>query len=268
MSTRPSSPADAGDGDALPAPAEPGAASGRRPRCVLPTLLMLAVLALLGGVALRRVGPRPVPPPAVPVYTPQQAAQAEEHLDALREQLDRPALPADTAPAVSPAGQTIAPAQPSSPVPPQDAPAPRPVHLELSQNDLNTYLATNQTAKTMLARDGVKAVQILFREPQDVTVRAAVLYRGRPANVQITGNLQPSPKTLLRLVATGAQIGRLPLPPAAITKQADRLARQLVRRFHGHPPLTVQSVHVEGDRLVVAGVAASPTPSGVPTPSR
>lgn len=228
------------------APAEPARAPRRRR--LLPTLVIICALGLAAGLLVHRVGPRPVPPPVVPAYTPQQSAQAEADLDTLREQLTRPAPPPGVPSA--PDAQTNPPAQPQ----PQ-TPRPRAMRLELSQQDLNAYLATNPNAKLFLARQGVKAVQIIFQPPSNLLIRAAVLYRGRPANVQITGRVQPSPRTLVRLVATGAQVGRLPIPPKAVSAQADKLAAQFTRKLRGRLPFSVRAVQVVGDRLVLTGVA-------------
>lgn len=220
----------------LPEPTEPstptdppGAAPlvPRRRRRLLPALVVVSVLGLAGGLLVRRLGPRPVPPPVVPVYTPGQAAQAQAHLDELRDHLARPSSP---------------------PL----------MHLELSQQDLNAYLATNPGAKGFLSRQGVKAIQINFEPPCSLRIRAAVVYRGRPANVQLTGRLQPDRRTILGFVATGAQVGRLPLPPDAVTAQANKLAAQFTRRLGRRLPFSVQTVQVVDNRLVLTGVRKPP----------
>lgn len=234
------------DGSTEPAPAP------RRWGRLLPLLVMVCALGL-AALLVGRVGPRPVPPPVVPAYTPQQSGEAEVHLDALRDELTRPTPPPEALPA--PSAGTSSPAQPQ-PAPPAPLRARR---LELSQQDLNAYLATNPNAKVFLARQGVKAIQILFQPPHNVIIRAAVLYRKRPANVQITGELRPSRRTMIRFVATGAQVGRLPLPPETVTAQADKLAALFTRRLRGRVPLSVQSVQVIGDRIVLTG---KDTPTG------
>ena len=106
----------------------------------------------------------------------------------------------------------------------------------------------------MLAARGVKAVQIILSEPANLTIRAAVLVKGRPQNLQIEGGLAPDPRLGLRFTATHAQVGRFPLPPAVVTTQANALAARLAGRMRGRLPLTVQSVRVQGKMLVLTGV--------------
>ena len=228
-----------------PAPEAAVPASAPRRRRLLPGLALVCVLGLAGGLLVRRLGPRPVPPPVVPVYTPQQATQAQRHLEALREQLSHPAAAPDDTPSPSPPT--------AHPVPARPAP-PRPLRLELSQEDLNAYLATNSAAQAFLARQGIRAVQINFEPPCNVLIRAAVVYRGRPANVQITGRVQSDRRTMLGFVATGAQAGRLPLPVGAVTAQANKLIAQVTRRLRGRLPFEVRTVRVIGDKLVLTGL--------------
>ncbi|MDQ2687988.1 MAG: LmeA family phospholipid-binding protein, partial [Armatimonadota bacterium] len=214
--------------------------SSRQRRRLLPALAAVGVLGLAAGLLVGRLGPRPVPPPVVPVYTPRQAAQAQSHLDDLRAQLMHP----DAAPP-----QAVTPGTPS----PKPA-APRLMRLQLSQQDLNAYLATNPNTKAFLSRQGVKAVQISFLPPRNLRIRAAVLYRGRPANIQIMGRVEPDRRTILSFTATSAQVGRLPLPPEAVNVQANRLARQFTRRLRGRLPLSVRTLEVVGYHLVLTGV--------------
>jgi hypothetical protein len=217
--------------------------SRRRPRFLLPLGLFLAV-SLLSAYVLR---PKPVPPPVVRVYTVQQAATAQQHVAALSAQL----LP----PAPEP---TPLPARPSSPATPhirqKAAPRAASVHLQLSEADLNTILATNSQVVQALRAHSVSAVQILLREPQDVDIRAAVTYKGHPANMEIVGTLQASRKTIVQLVATHAQIGRVLVPPGVVTREAGQLADQFTKRIRGRMPLQVQQVQVIKDDLVLTGV--------------
>lgn len=227
----------------------------RRRRRLLPALIVVCALGLVSGLLIRRLGPRPVPPPVIPVYTPQQAAQAQSHLETLRTQLIHPdAAPPETASAT--------PTQAKTPKPVKPVPQ-RIQRLQLSQQDLNAYLATNPNAKAFLSRQGVKAVQITFIAPRNLRIRAAVVYRGRPANVQITGRIEPDRRTILGFVATGAQVGRLPLPPEAMTAQAERLARQFTRRLQGRLLFSVRTLQVVGNNLVLTG-----TPQRVSGPRR
>lgn len=231
----------------LTAPAEDAAEAAPSPRRrrLLPSLAVVGVLGLAAGLLVGRLGPRPVPPPVIPVYTPQQAAQAQRHLEDLRDQLTHPdiAAPPEAAPTPGLASKSVV----SKPA------APRLLRLQLSQQDLNAYLATNSNAKAFLSRQGVKAVQISFLPPRNMRIRAAVAYRGRTENVQIMGRVAPDRRTILSFTATGAQVGRLPLPPKTVTAQADRLARQFTRRLQGRLPLSVRTIQVVGDTLVLTG---------------
>ncbi len=196
--------------------------------------LLLLALFLLAGAAVLRLRPRAVPAPVVLRYTPQQAAAAQERLDTLRDQV---APPAHIIGARGPsAGRSVSPIQ-----------------LNISQADLNTYLATNPRVRALLAAKGVRAVQVILSPPQGATFRAAVIYKGQRANVQVTGTLLPSPRTGLRLHVLGAQVGRLPLPPSVVSAQADKIAAQIVGRAQGRLPMTVEQVQVTNGHIALIG---------------
>ena len=207
-----------------------------------PVLLTLLVLALAAAALLLLRRHPPVPLPVVLRPTVRQAAQAQRHLEALQQQL-QPEPPQRRA---LPGRQTASP--------------PRPRTLRLSEEDLNVTLAANPAARKMLAARGVKAVQIILSEPANLTIRAAVLVKGRPQNIQLDGGLAPDPKLGLRFTATHAQVGRFPLPPAAVTAQANALAARLAAQMHGPLPLTIQSVQVQGKTLVLTGLLVKRSP--------
>jgi hypothetical protein len=216
----------------------------RRARFLLPLGLFLLAVFLL----VRVFQPKSAPPPVVPAYTPQQAATAQQHVAALREQFFHPMLVApapDTSEIPSPAAYRTRHA-----APPRSAA----VRLQLSQADLNTYLATNPQVVRVLRARGIKAVQILLHPPSGIDVRAAVIYRGHPANMEIAGTLQASAQTIVHLAATHAQVGRLPIPSRFVTKEAGKLIAQFTQRIRGRLPLQVQTVQVVRDNLVLTGV--------------
>lgn len=203
-----------------------------------PILLTLLAVLVAGSALLLGRRPPAVPPPAALRPTPLQAAQVQRHLDVLQRQLQPdPAPPPGTAPSRRPA-------------------PPKPRTLRLTEEDLNVTLAGNKSARKMLAARGVKAVQVILSEPAHLTVRATVLVKGRAQNIQLDGTLAPDPKLGLRYTATRAQVGRFPLPPAAVTAQADALAARLSGQMSDHLPLTIQGVRVEGKTLVLTGLLA------------
>lgn len=219
------------------------------------TLLAAALAAVLAVTALllgRR--PPPVPPPVVLRPTARQAAQTQRHLDALQQQLQPEETPQESAPAT----RRTAPSQ-AAPLQPRT--------LRLSEEDLNVALAGNQAARRLLAARGVKTVQIILSEPANLTIRAAVSVKGRPQNVQLDGGLAPDPKLGLRYTATHAQVGRLPLPPALVTAQANALAARLAGQMRGHLPLLIQSVRVQGKTLVLTGLLVKRSRVRLPAPA-
>ena len=203
-----------------------------------PILLTLLAVLVAGSALLLGRRPPAVPPPAALRPTPLQAAQVQRHLDVLQRQLQPdPAPPPVTAPSRRPA-------------------PPKPRTLRLTEEDLNVTLAGNKSARKMLAARGVKAVQVILSEPAHLTVRATVLVKGRAQNIQLDGTLAADPQIGLRYTATRAQVGRFPLPPAAVTAQADALAARLSGQMSDHLPLTIQGVRVEGKTLVLTGLLA------------
>jgi len=211
-----------------------------------PVLLTLLAVLLAAAALLLLRRPPPVPPPVVLRPTARQAAQAQRHMDALQQQL----LP--------------------DPAPPQGAPPslpPKQRTLRLSEEDLNVYLAGNRPARKMLAARGVQAVQVILSEPAHLMVRATVLVKGHPQNIQLDGALAPDPKIGLRYTATRAQVGRFPLPPAAVSAQTDALAARFAGQMRGHLPLTIQTVRVQGKTLVLTGLLVSRTRVRPPAPA-
>lgn len=240
------------------APVPPSPSAALRRRRATGALIAALGVALFGLLLFRIVGPKLVPPPNVVHYTPQQAADAQKDLDSLRDQLLAPP-PAVAPPVHQKTTAEIAGKPKPSPFAVQ-TPAKNPtlVRLQLSQADLNTYLATDPKIKALLASRGVQTVQLSLQAPHNVTCRAAILYKGRQTNVQIAGNLLPSPETVARFEATSAQVGALPLPPRVVTDQANRIANQFMGRMRGRFPVAVQAVQVVGDRLILTGVRRPP----------
>ncbi len=130
--------------------------------------------------------------------------------------------------------------------------------LRLSENDLNVTLAANRSVRTLLAKRGVEAVQIVLQEPDAVVVHASVRVQGHLQNVQLSGTVSPDPRTGLRFTASAAQAGRLPLPAALVNAQANQLAARFSHPFLSRLALTVQSVSVQKQDLVLTCVPASP----------
>ena len=213
------------------------------------TLLVL-LLAGLAGVALLWRRPPPVPAPVVLHPSAQQVASAQQRLQALM--LD-PAPPPPVA---------ASPARTSHPIRARHSPSLHPAlppkrrTLRLSEQDLNVYLAGSHAARKMLAARHIQALQIVLTPPSALTLRAAVVWSGRTQNVQVDGLLAADPKRGLRYTASQAQVGRLPLPPALVTHQADTLAARFFAQAQGRLPLTIQAVQVQGKTLVLTGVPA------------
>ena len=210
-------------------------------------LLALAVV-LLAGLALV-LSRKPVPPPTVAVYTPRQAQTAQEHVSAVRAQLEQPA-----------AGQS-APSRDTDAVQHvRQAHGPDLVRMQLSQADLNAYFATSPQVKAMLASRHVQAVQAMLMPPHSITVRATMLRGGHPYNIQLETIVRADAKAGMQVTVTGAQVGRLPLPPALVTAQANKIAGQMTAKMRGRLPLVLKDVRVQGDHLVLIGVPRGAKP--------
>jgi len=213
-----------------------------------PALLALLLVLPAASALLFLRRPPPVPPPVVLHPTARQAAQAQRHIEGLQRELQQDAAPPEEAPQ----GRSKKGGSKKAWLAP-----PRPRTLRLSEEDLNVYLASNRTARKMLAARGVRAVQLVLSEPANLSIHAAVTVNGRAQNVQFDGALAPDSKLGLRYTATHAQVGRFSLPPAAVTAQANALAARLARQMHGRLPLAVQSIQVQGKTLVIMGIPVS-----------
>ncbi len=216
--------------------------------------LVLLVIGL-GSAAWLALRPKPAPPPMRLHPTVPQVAAAERHLSAL-DALTAPISPSPPVPAGRPAPNL--PAESSSPTAPKSPAAPKPRILRVSAADLNTYLAGNAAARKQLAAHGVEAVSVAFMEPSSLILHAAVRVRGHMQNAEISGTLAPDPKTVLRFTATGAKVGRLLLPPRAVTRQAGIYASRLLGARLRRVTLSVQHVSVEQNTLVLIAVPIKP----------
>ncbi len=210
--------------------------------------LIVFALIVLAGLAMVLTR-KPVPPPQVPVYTPRQAQAAQEHINAVRAQLFQP----DARPSAPTADTAVVQHV-------RQAHGPDLVRLQLSQADLNAYFATNPQVKAMLASHHVRAVQALLNPPRGIVVRATLLRNGHPYNIQLETTVRADPKAGLQVTATGAQVGRLPLPPALLAAQANKIAAQMTAKMQGRLPLVLKDVRVQGDHLVLLGVPRGPKP--------
>lgn len=191
------------------------------------SLIVLLLAFCFGAWLLLR--PKPAPPPVLLHPTAHQVAETEKHLNAL--------------------SQTAA------------KPGRRPRTLRLSEQDINVALAGSRPLQTLLTAHGVHAVQIVLSEPRRVTIHATAAVHGQTQNIQIDGTLAPDPKTGLRFVASGAQVGSLPLPAPLVSAEAGHLADHFARQFLRRASLSVQEVYVQKDALVIVGI---PTASAAP----
>lgn len=205
-------------------------------------LILLAVLAFV----LTR---KPVPPPSVVVYTPRQAQTAQEHVNDVRAQLFQPEAGPSAPHVDTDAVQHV-----------RQAHGPDLVRLQLSQADLNAYAATNPQVKAMLMSHHVRAMQMLLKPPHGIVVRATLLRGGHPYNIQVETTVRADAKMGMQVTATGAQVGRLPLPPALVTAQANKVAAQMTGKMWGRLPLVLKDVRVQGDHLVLIGVPRGAKP--------
>ena len=197
------------------------------PRSPRRVAFILFGLLVAGSAAWFLLRPSPAPPPVVLHPTAAQVTETRQHLASLDQTVSRP--------------------------------APGPRTLRLSEDDLNVTLAANKSVRKLLTSRGVQAVQIVLEEPNVVTLHASVRVQGHAQNIQIRGTLLPDPKFGVRFAASSAQAGRLPLPPALITAQANQLAARLSQPILSRLSLTIQSVAVEKKNLVLVGIAkASP----------
>jgi hypothetical protein len=197
------------------------------------TPLILLLVAVLGVAAWFLLRPKPAPAPVMLHPTPGQFADTQKRLTGLEQ-------------AASKSGTG-------------------PRTLRLSENDINVALAGSRPLQKLLASHGVQAVQVVLREPDSVIIHAAATVRGRTRNIQLSGTLAPDPKTGLRFIASGAQVGSLPLPAAMVTAEAGSLAAHFARQFLRRRAFSVQSVSVQKKELVIVGV---PTPPPLPSASR
>ncbi len=196
-------------------------------------VLLLAALMSLGWFFLR---PAPAPPPAVLRPTAHQVAETQKHLDTLGKTAARPGT-----------GQRT---------------------LRLSEKDINIALASSASLEKLLAAHGVKAVQIVLQEPDGIVVHASAAVQGHVQNIQISGVLAPDPKLGVRFAATHAQVGRLPLPPALVTSEANGLAAHFSHQLLRHFSLSVQGVYVQKKDLVIVGVPAAAASPPTASPAR
>ena len=208
-------------------------------------------------------GPKPPPPPPIFHVSPQRAAQAERHIDAVREALTAP-------PAPTPATTPAAPPAPNPGGAGKDAPS-QPVHhargpqgedvvtMELTEADINAYLSGSKRLRATLEAKGVHAVSVEMAPPNGLIFHANATLKGLTGNGLVATTLTPDPKTAVSLHVTEARFGRL--PPPLVTAAASRIMVQLL----GHPsrplPLSVRAVEVRGTSLILTGVQTKAPPA-------
>lgn len=206
-------------------------ATGSRRRRLAAFIVALVAAALL----IRIFMPKPAPAPVVQHYTVHQAETAARNIAVIQKQILGPP-------------RAAAPAAPTSPN------IQNTVRLQLSEADLNAYAATDPHIKALLERKGVRAVQILLAAPNSVILRAAINYKGREANLQISGKLVPDAKTMMRLQVASAKIGSVPIPPSTVTTEVDSLLAKSAGPMQNRLPLIVRDIRIENHNLILTGV--------------
>ena len=131
--------------------------------------------------------------------------------------------------------------------------------LQLSQADINAYLAGSKKLKTSLESKGVHAVSVELAPPNVITFHANATLKGLSGNGLVTAVMTPDPKTSVHLDITDARFGRL--PPPIVKAAADQIITRLLVSPQRPPSLSVRKVEVKGSDLILTGVENSKNPA-------
>ena len=247
----------------MPSPPVPAAEAARQraQRQRLRRRLSVAIFAFplffLACALYLYFGPKPPPPPAIIPVTPQQAAQAEQHITAISQALTQP-IPPSAPPH---------PSSPPAPTPPDTTPAPvrhtrgpqgeDVVTLMLTEADINAYLSGNQKIKSNLAARGVHALSVELTPPAGIVFHVNATLKKFQGNALVAATMTPDPRTAVQFNITDARFGRLPTP--VVKAAADRIAKQLLGTPPHPLPLSVRKVEVQGTNLILTGVEVGTT---------
>jgi hypothetical protein len=215
----------------------------RRRRRVL--IFVFSFPLVLLAISLYLVlGPQPPRAPVVLPISPQQAAHAEQQINAVQQALTSDA-PLSLSPSSS-AAHGKSPVQVS-----QGSQGKQNVSLRLSQADINAYLSGSKKMQLFLHAHGIQAIAVALQTPAQMTITAHAFFHGVTGNALVTANLIPDPQTGVRFAVTAARFGRF--PPPVIKAAAQQIAAQLLKRPHHPIPFHMTSIQVSGSELIMTG---------------
>ena len=107
------------------------------------------------------------------------------------------------------------------------------VTMQLSEADINAYLAGSKKLKASLEAKGVHAVSVELAPPNVITFHAAATLKGLSGNGLVAATLTPDPKTSVHLDITDARFGRL--PPPIVKAAAGQIITRLLVSPRRHP---------------------------------
>lgn len=190
----------------------------RRACCCGCLFLLLAGLVPVSLVML--------PPPAPPPLAPAARARAKEHIAEVKREI-----------------QSLQKAIVTH--------KPRPFTLRLTEQEMNTFLETDNEAQRIMAENRIEKAFVRIEEGQ---VKATAFCRLNGPTVAVTGAFLP----LLREDGTldyrlqSLSVGRLGMPDTATRRLADDLARKVGSRLV-NPALKFRALSVEGDVITLTG---------------
>ncbi|HEX5323128.1 MAG TPA: LmeA family phospholipid-binding protein [Capsulimonadaceae bacterium] len=145
--------------------------------------------------------------------------------------------------------RTAARASASPPAPGQT------ITIHMSEDDINTTLATNPDIKKQMAARGIQAAQLAFAPPNLVTAYVKVRYHEQSEVAEVTGAMTAGDNGALQFTAQSVKVAEVPVPLQTAQKIIDKATTILLPKADSALPLTVQQVSVQGKEIYLTGPA-------------
>jgi hypothetical protein len=129
------------------------------------------------------------------------------------------------------------------------------ITIHLSEDDINTTIATNPDIKQQLAAHGVQAAQLAFAPPNIVTAFVKIVYHDQPADAEVMGALSPDSDGGLQFAAQEVKVSDVPVPLKSAQPIIDKAEAILLPKADSGLPIRVQTIDVRGKVIYLTGPA-------------
>lgn len=127
-----------------------------------------------------------------------------------------------------------------------------PFQVRLKEDDVTTYVASNQKIKKRLATKGFKEPRFEFRDGR-VNIAGLVTYHGKEVYVTVSGKPTTTAEGRVTLSDISVKLGQLSVP--VLARKAEQMMEDMIRSGETQLPADIEQITSQQGELTLKGVS-------------